>query len=380
MVCPMPWRRDLGGPRVQFEIADYLRGQGVKVDKLSPEDLPSPSLAWRALPGSENLLFAHRVAQHLVRHGARYDVVDAHQGTLVASRAQLGMAGGLVVRTAGLGHHFDQWHRSQSPRLAGWHGRLNRLRDLSGAALSRRAAERSFLAADRILACNQAEAWTLALMGHGYKTVTLGHAVAPDTWAACQTVPVRTSECGATTVAVVAAWHPRKGTADLASIVQRLWRSRPDLQLLLLGTGLAEDVVRRDLGVGADRRVRVVPHYDPLELPGLLSETTLGLFPSHVEGWPLVVQEQMAAGRPVLAYDIPGPADILEPVDSRLLVGCGDAAGMADRALELLSAQPADYEELATRCRSRAAELLLPDHVEKLLEVYEDAAREGRRR
>lgn len=380
MVCHMPWRRDLGGPRVQIEISEHLRSLGVEVDKLSPEDVSPPRLARarRVVPGSENLLFARRVARYLAEQGQRYDVVDAHQATVLTPLRLLGLDAGLVVRSAGLVHHHAEWQRSQEPRRPGWHSQLNRVRDRTGVALARWGAERSFSAADRILACNRAEGWTLATLGYGPKTVTLGHALAADTWVACRELPVRRPGCGTTTVAVVAAWHPCKGTADLSGILDRLWRDRPDLQLLLLGTGLTEGVVRRELGVGADPRVRVVAHYDPLELPGLLGEVSLGLFPSHVEGWGLAVMEQLACARPVLAYDIPGPSDILEPVDPRLLVACGDVTAMAGRALELLSQGPIEHAELASRCRSRVAELLMDQHAERLLGVYEDAVREAR--
>jgi glycosyltransferase involved in cell wall biosynthesis len=100
--------------------------------------------------------------------------------------------------------------------------------------------------------------------------------------------------------------------------------------------------------------VRVVPKFDREKLPSLLSSCVLGLFPTYIEGFPLAVLEQVAAGIPVIAYDVPGPRYILHPLRDRLLVPEGNAVAMADRAAEVLRMNANDYGALSNQCRSIA--------------------------
>jgi glycosyltransferase involved in cell wall biosynthesis len=88
------------------------------------------------------------------------------------------------------------------------------------------------------------------------------------------------------------------------------------------------------------------------ELPALLAECTVGLFPSYIEGFGLAVLEQLAAGLPVVAYDVPGPRQILQAESGRLLVPPGDIAGLSARASEIMGLSVSRYEELSARCRA----------------------------
>ena len=58
-------------------------------------------------------------------------------------------------------------------------------------------------------------------------------------------------------------------------------------------------------------------------------DCTVGAFPSYVEGFGLAVLEQLAAGLPTVAYNLPGPRDILKSTLPDLLVPCGDAEKFA---------------------------------------------------
>src|SRR5947209_5329697 len=123
MVLHMPWLRELGGPRVQVELSEYLRGAGHQVDKLSADDLPSVRHGRvGALMGPS---FARRAAQQLRAVASSYDVIDAHQGCIIQSKRELGFGGVLVVRSAGLAHRhaaFTDEARRRWPEER--HGRL----------------------------------------------------------------------------------------------------------------------------------------------------------------------------------------------------------------------------------------------------------------
>jgi hypothetical protein len=62
--------------------------------------------------------------------------------------------------------------------------------------------------------------------------------------------------------------------------------------------------------LSARGRVRVVPTFARVELPGLLADHDAGLFTSGVEGWGLVLNEMVEAGLPIYATTAGGVADI----------------------------------------------------------------------
>jgi glycosyltransferase involved in cell wall biosynthesis len=78
------------------------------------------------------------------------------------------------------------------------------------------------------------------------------------------------------------------------------------------------------------------------------------VLPSEWEGQPLVVQEAMAAGTPVVATDVGGLHDMVW--GTGLLVTPGDPEEIA-KAIDRLLAQPALRSDLATRGREVAAAL-----------------------
>jgi glycosyltransferase involved in cell wall biosynthesis len=93
-------------------------------------------------------------------------------------------------------------------------------------------------------------------------------------------------------------------------------------------------------------------------VPDLLARADALVLPSRMEQQPLVVAEAMAAGKPVLATDCGGVADMLDvPGAGSWLAGPGDVDGLAG-ALRELFAEPDPGRTgrlLAERARARFA-------------------------
>jgi glycosyltransferase involved in cell wall biosynthesis len=105
--------------------------------------------------------------------------------------------------------------------------------------------------------------------------------------------------------------------------------------------------VFRDLGLQSGDFIQLVQEYHPDELPKLLSDSTVGAFPSYAEGFGLAVLEQLAAGIPPVAYDVPGPRAMLQKHLPELLVPAGDVEKFAAALIRVLLSDPAAYERLA---------------------------------
>ncbi|MBV8463312.1 MAG: glycosyltransferase family 4 protein [Acidimicrobiales bacterium] len=100
-----------------------------------------------------------------------------------------------------------------------------------------------------------------------------------------------------------------------------------------------------------------------------LASATLVVLPSYREGIPRVAMEAAAMGRPVVAYDIRGMREVIDPA-SGLLVPRGDRAALR-RRVESLLADPARCRELGAACRERVLERFAEDGViERLRAVY----------
>lgn len=85
---------------------------------------------------------------------------------------------------------------------------------------------------------------------------------------------------------------------------------------------------------------------------GFLSHTDIVVIPSLWEGLPYVLLQAMAAGRAIVASDIPGISDTL--ADCGLLVPPRDADALAE-AICRLAEQPKERAQLAEAARKRAA-------------------------
>ena len=150
-------------------------------------------------------------------------------------------------------------------------------------------------------------------------------------------------------IVFIGMWSPRKGAKDWGQIVRQIRARVPDACFLFLGTMIATKNVWNDLEFGPADFVEVVPQFDPDELPRLLSDCAVGAFPSYVEGFGMAVVEQLAAGLPTVAYDAPGPRDILRDNLPGLLVAPGDVARFSEAIAQIFERGAASYQELSER-------------------------------
>jgi glycosyltransferase involved in cell wall biosynthesis len=152
-------------------------------------------------------------------------------------------------------------------------------------------------------------------------------------------------------VGFVGSFDYRKGALEFGPLAQAVISVIPDARFRLVGTeGLHKgtEQVLRFFPKAIRSRIDVIPRFDPDKLPSLLTGVSVGVFPSHLEGFGFGVLEMLAAAIPVIAYDAPGPPEMLPP---QRLVPPGDHRAMAGKLVRLL----ADPAELA-RARLDARE------------------------
>ncbi|MGH9030282.1 MAG: glycosyltransferase, partial [Acidimicrobiales bacterium] len=107
-----------------------------------------------------------------------------------------------------------------------------------------------------------------------------------------------------------------------------------------------------------------------------LSASSVVVLPSYREGIPRVAMEAAASAKPVVAYDVRGVREVVDPA-SGLLVRRGDSVALT-RVVESLLADPERRTRLGAECRERVVRLFSEDLVvERLRRVYDELCPPG---
>src|SRR3954463_14669698 len=364
-VVNVPWDPRLGAARVWIELTEEWRKAGHHVEKFCltdafPEPASSPAHAGLRLIG-----FPQRAAKFIRENAERFDVIDALIGTLPFPKKSLGFRGLLVARSVGLYHLYEKFERmaaqrwtpaSQGKLLARAFYWFFNQRARSASAASVRHCDLLNLPNSDELACVRDEiesAKPAIVQPYGLRPecadALAGAASQPEArWANKKVV-------------FVGMWSVRKGARDWAEIIRQLRARVPTVRFVFLGTMIANEKVWNDLELEPVDFIEIVPQFDPDRLPRLLADCTVGAFPSYVEGFGMAVVEQLAAGLPTVAYDAPGPRDILRGELTRLLVPAGDSARFAEVLVDILESDVERYRQLSEQSSATAAKFSWPE-------------------
>jgi glycosyltransferase involved in cell wall biosynthesis len=359
MIIHAPWDRNLGAPRVQMQLAEEFEKLGHKVEKFDLHDaFPNPprSRLWRLI---QTNAFSSRAASFVRRNGHRFDVIDANQGDLPSSKKALGFSGLLVSRSNGLYAFYEEFNRFERIKWP----QPKSLKTVIGLVLTniagistRRNPLQSLINADLITLLNRDEfVYVDKNLGLGYKSELIPNGLSEKQFE--NLLPSQSlvrERWSKRTILFIGGWCPRKGSRDWGAIVRFVRSEIPDARFHFLGTGLSEAEVLRDLGMSACDWIRVVSSFDSSNLSQLLNDVTIGAFPSYIEGFPFGVLEKLAAGLPVVAYNVPGPRAMLRDLAFNLMVEVGDTKNMASRLVSLLLLDVEDYIKLSAECRALA--------------------------
>ena len=333
-----------GGAGTTVDLARAYESEGHSVRVLSYDDLPA-----KVRGRGQELAFPWYLAAWLRRYAARHrvDVVDASTGDAwLWSAFRNGGGPLLVTRSHGLEHmaHIERvkdaeagaaslswkyplyygglrlWEVATSLRRADLAFFLNRHdRDYS--------VERLGVAADRA-----------HVIHNGLPAYFLG-------------LDLPRAVEGPLRIAQVGSYIERKGVRYGAPALTAVLRRHSDVEVTFLGPCCPEERVHADFPVDVRDRVKVVPSYRREELPRLLAEHHIKLFPTLFEGFGKAAVEAMACGLAPVTTTAPGPTEFVRDEENGLLVPPRDA-GALEEALERLVADPA----LLGRLRARAYE------------------------
>jgi glycosyltransferase involved in cell wall biosynthesis len=226
-------------------------------------------------------------------------------------------------------------------------------------------------ARDEVAGLGLADASRLRVVPNGIDPALLE---APSARAAASAAALFPAEPGASDILHVGSDIPRKRLDRVLEIVAALHQRGRRVRLIRVGSPFRPETRQRarDLGV---RDVFELPYLERDVLRAVYERAHLLLLPSDREGYGLPLVEALAAGKPVIASDIPalresagGLATCLAPDDLPAWIAAVEQA---------LDTNDPDGRLAAAR-RARAAGLTWDHHVRRLLPVYAELLERAR--
>jgi glycosyltransferase involved in cell wall biosynthesis len=180
---------------------------------------------------------------------------------------------------------------------------------------------------------------------------------------------------GARVLLSARSWEPLLGVDLFVEGFLRAARARPQLRLLMLGSGSLEAAIRRRVRqAGLQHRVHFAGAVPYQRLPDYYRAADLYVSASHSDGSSISLLESMACGVPALVSDIPANREWVEPGVNGRWFPDGDAEALAQAMLEF--ADGGGWSTYGARSREIAEQRAdWSRNFPRLLEGYELARR-----
>ncbi len=172
----------------------------------------------------------------------------------------------------------------------------------------------------------------------------------------------------ATVIGTVTRLREEKGNRYFIEAAAQLRSKFPQVYYVLIGDGpLRQELEALSRQLGVDDRVVFAGFV--AEVPPALAALDIVTMPSLREGFGLALAEAMAAGKPVVASNVGGLAELAEHEKTALLVPPADAGALAG-ALERLLADGGLRERLARAAREASSAFSIETNVAALEALY----------
>ena len=255
-------------------------------------------------------------------------------------RSRLKLARELRQKHVEIAHAFDFYTNltlipaarlARVPVVIGSHRQLG---DLMTAAQFRVQAA-AFRWCDAVVCNSQAGADRLAAAGlEREKLVVIGNALPEATFEVA--TPALPRRSGVPRVVMVARMNAHyKNHAGFLRIAAEVHKRMPAAEFLLVGDGpLRPEIEQQTAALGLSDRAIFMG--DRRDIPAIFASTDVAVLTSDSEGLSNVILEAMAAGLPVVAYDVGGNAELVNE-QRGALVAPGNEAEFAGAVVRLLS-------------------------------------------
>lgn len=364
----------LGTLKVHYELKEEYERQGHQVDVLDYSIIyPNGINVFTKIFGELDTI---KFWRYLKQNAKKYDVIDANSECVVYPKESFGFGGVLLVRSHGIRPVYDDAMKIESYRKelvientnVKFKTKIGNIYRYIQKKPGLKEFEASVKYADLVHCLNNQEYEYFLNHGVSIKKLLLIPNALSDNL--INSLNKETATNKTNSICFIGSWTIRKGIKDINSILIFIRKHIDIERFFLLGGYYEKDYTKKDFDNTNQNILKIIPNFEPNELPKLIKNCKVGLFPSYVEGFPLAVVEQLACGIPVVAYRVPGPTDILENLDKTLLIEPGDKEGFAYKVIQILKLDDTEFQVLSQRCILESRKYLLSDISHRFLDAY----------
>jgi len=350
MSAPVSRRREGGTATVAYHFGDQLEQRGHSVMYVFQEDLFGNDRIWQRFSA---LSFSRRLEKYIVRNRDKFDIVNLH--------APAGLFYGVRRRWLPL--------QNLPPYVMTLHG-LEERRIRVQSREAKKGQAWNFNIENRLWH----RFYTFPLYRLAIRNADAAHAMSRDVWNVLQLnynldsdrvayipngveprffLPRDYELSGPLKLLYAGTWLDQRGIFYLRDALQHLLDRVRGITMTFAGCGCPPEVIRDFFGPKLSSTVLIQPAVLADEMPQLFSAHDVLLFPSLMEGLPLVLLEAMASGMPVITSETCGMPDVVENDFNGILVPPANAEAIEEAVLRL-----ANSAELRTRLGQAAQQTM----------------------
>ena len=144
-------------------------------------------------------------------------------------------------------------------------------------------------------------------------------------------------------------------------------RDREDIVLLMIGSGAEEQIVREKIEQSGLKNIEMIGSKPNAIIQDYYKACDIFINPSNSEGFPRVVIEAMASGKPIIATNAGGTRDLFTDIQQPYIVDVTDRKGFRDRLKEMV-----DDIQMQQKCGEANRERVQKYSTENVAQMYID--------
>jgi glycosyltransferase involved in cell wall biosynthesis len=165
--------------------------------------------------------------------------------------------------------------------------------------------------------------------------------------------------------------HPVKGHRGMLKMMPEILRRYPDVVLALAGDGPEKQACE---ALVSELQVRAQVRFlgQRADIPDILRAADLLVMPSASEGLPIAAIEALAAGLPIVGFDVGGMPEVIDDRLNGRLAPAGDPAAFIAGVVELLQ-DPSTLHSYSANAVAKAQRFSIESHMQALMSCYREA-------
>ena len=300
MISHMSWNRNLGATRTQIELSNILEKKNFKISKFDLDDAYKKKNLSNITKILKNIIFPIKVHFYLKKNIHKFDYIDYFCGNVIFPKKYYKFNGKFICRITGWIDFFNKYNEFKIFR---------KIIYIFISFLEKLFIYKSLNVAD-VIHTSDKESLKLLKKKYNYKKkiFLLHNGLKSNNFKKLNLVKGFANKKLA--IVFIGSWINRKGIDDLKNIISQIENNNIK-KYKFLATRKKKSLILKKFPKYLRKKIFVFPEYKNDNTYKLLSDCSIGFSTSRAEGFGLGTLEMLAAGIPVIGYNVPGSSEIL---------------------------------------------------------------------